>query len=69
MSKPFTVRLPDDLMEWLNSLKRGNRNAIVVEAIRNLKEGTPAKIELVMLRSELKRLDDRLAEIEKLGGN
>ena len=65
MNTRVSVRLPEDLATWLNSLNRGEKSRVIIEALRQLKKGYQAP-SVAVIKSELERLNDRLAEIEKL---
>ena len=58
-----SVRLPDDLAKWLNSLDRGEKSKLIVQALRQLKNGSEAP-SVAIIKAELNRLNDRLAELE-----
>jgi Arc/MetJ-type ribon-helix-helix transcriptional regulator len=60
-----SVRLPEDLATWLNSLDRGEKSKVIVQALRQLKNGSE-NAGVAIIKAELQRLNDRLAEIEKL---
>jgi len=60
-----SVRLPEDLATWLNSLDRGEKSRLIIQALRQLKNGSE-NAGVAVVKAELKRLNDRLAEIEKL---
>ena len=58
-----SVRLPEDLATWLNSLDRGEKSKLIVQALRHLKNGSE-NAGVAVVKAELKRLNDRLAELE-----
>jgi len=58
-----SVRLPEDLAIWLNSLDRGEKSRLIVQALRQLKNGSE-NAGVAVVKAELKRLNDRLAEME-----
>ena len=58
-----SVRLPEDLAIWLNSLDRGEKSKVIVQALRQLKNGSE-NAGVAIIKAELQRLNDRLSEME-----
>jgi len=63
MNNRVSVRLPDDLAKWLDSLDRGEKSRLIIQALRQLKNGSEAP-SVAIIKAELNRLNDRLAELE-----
>jgi hypothetical protein len=69
LTKPFTARVPVELMDWIATLKDEAPAAVLVRALRALKDGTPAPEatgDTAALEAALVRVADLEAENARL---